>query len=119
MAKLTLSLIGINYVNILKPSSKALNLDVVNLAGDLVIANVSISDIQYLQESNDIEFADYIKKQLCTALVEHLLKESKHVLFTKHQHQNEGITTFIARMTVVPKDSTQEFVKSVKQFQSI
>lgn len=103
-------------MNTSEPSSKSTSLHDLGIEGEIVVANFSVSDIEYLQASNDVDFTNYVKKKLCYSLVEHLLKESKHVLFTKHQHRNEGITTFIARMTVVPKDTTQKLVKEVKQF---
>lgn len=77
------------------------------IKGELLTANITVSETEFVKFNNDKDFIIHIKKQLAIMIAESLLSEDKFVEFVRQQDPTSFSHRFYARMAVVPKDQVQ------------
>lgn len=77
------------------------------IKGELLTANITVSETEFVNFNNDKDFIIHIKKQLAIMISESLLSEDKFVEFVRQQDPTSFSHRFYARMAVVPKDQVQ------------
>jgi hypothetical protein len=85
------------------------------IKGELLTANIIVSETEYALFKNDTDFIINLKKRLAIMLTEALLNEDKFVEFVRQRDPTSFTQRFYARMAVVPKDKVQlirQFKKS-------
>ena len=90
-------------------SNKIVIEDLVDYAikGELLTANIIVSETEYALFKNDTDFIIKMKKRLALMLTEALLNEDKFVEFVRQRDPTSFTQRFYARMAVVPKDKVQ------------
>jgi len=90
-------------------SNKIVIEDLVDYAikGELLTANIIISETEYAFFKNDTDFIIHMKKKLATMLTEALLNEDKFIEFVRQRDPTSFTQRFYARMAVVPKNQVQ------------
>ena len=90
-------------------SNKIVIEDLVDYAikGELLTANIIVSETEYALFKNDTDFIIKMKKRLAIMLTEALLNEDKFVEFVRQRDPTSFTQRFYARMAVVPKDKVQ------------
>jgi len=83
------------------------------IKGEIVVASLTVSDSVFFNQGHTDDFENFVKKELAKRLTTYILENSKHVLFTKSSDQNRSQTTYHARMSLVPKDTTQLLRNSI------
>ena len=77
------------------------------IKGELLTANIIISETEYAFFKNDTDFIIKMKKRLAIMLTEALLNEDKFVEFVRQRDPTSFTQRFYASMAVVPKDKVQ------------
>jgi len=77
------------------------------IKGELLTANIIISETEYALFKNDTDFIIHMKKKLATMLTEALLNEDKFIEFVRQRDPTSFTQRFYARMAVVPKNQVQ------------
>lgn len=77
------------------------------IKGELLTANIIVSETEYALFKNDTDFIIKMKKRLAIMLTEALLNEDKFVEFVRQRDPTSFTQRFYARMAVVPKDKVQ------------
>ena len=77
------------------------------IKGELLTANIIVSETEYALFYNDTDFIIKMKKRLAIMLTEALLNEDKFVEFVRQRDPTSFTQRFYARMAVVPKDKVQ------------
>ena len=77
------------------------------IKGELLTANIIITETEYAFFKNDTDFIIHMKKKLATMLTEALLNEDKFIEFVRQRDPTSFTQRFYARMAVVPKDKVQ------------
>lgn len=77
------------------------------IKGELLTANITVNETEFVKFNNDKDFIIHIKKQLARMIAESLLSEDKFVEFVRQQDPTSLSHRFYARMAVVPKDQVQ------------
>ena len=77
------------------------------IKGELLTANIIISETEYAFFKNDTDFIIHMKKKLATMLTEALLNEDKFIEFVRQRDPTSFTQRFYARMAVVPKNQVQ------------
>jgi hypothetical protein len=102
-------------VNTLDSHCNNINLETISIKGNLVVAELDVSADRF---TNDIDFEAHVKQHLSQMLAKNLL-ESKQIYFSMLKDPNTFRISYKARVCVVPKDLTQEIVKTVKNTPSV
>ena len=86
---------------------KTYDLNCIGIKGDLHTCSFAISDLSYLNSSPE-DVTELIRRNLVSKIVDSLLSSNKpYIEFTKRSDPVTGTTYFMARISVVPKDTTQ------------
>lgn len=92
----------------------SIDLEVIAIKGDLVTAKLDVPSDRFNNLNYDIvDYEAYVKQHLAQILARQLL-ESKQIYFSKLDNHHSFTKSYMARVCVVPKDITQEIVKTVK-----
>lgn len=106
-------------MNISDTHCNIINLDSICIKGELVTAEMQVSVDQLYNLNDDIiDFEKYVKQHLSQILAKSLL-DSKQIYFSKLENPKTSRISYMARVSVVPKDVTQEIVKTVKNTPSV
>ena len=91
------------------------DLQVISIKGTMVTCKFTMSDISVYKISQaDLE--NNIKQSLATKLARHLLESNNSFIeFAKRTDPVSGETHYMARLSVVPKDSTQIIKKHLSK----
>ena len=91
------------------------DLQVISIKGTMVTCKHTMSDIS-LYNMSPADLESNIKQNLATKLARHLLESNNSFIeFAKRIDPVSGETHFMARLSVVPKDSTQIFKKHLSK----
>ena len=77
------------------------------IKGELLTANIIVSEAEFATFKNDTDFIIQMKKRLAIMLTEALLNEDKFIEFVRQRDPTSFSQRFYARMAVVPKDKVQ------------
>lgn len=91
------------------------DLQVISIKGTMVTCKYTMSDMS-LYNMSPADLESNIKQNLAINLARHLLESNNSFIeFAKRIDPVSGETHFMARLSVVPKDSTQIFKKHLSK----
>lgn len=97
-------------MTILNQQCDTIDLEVVSLEGELIVARIQVDESQKLLDQKDFEAS--VKNQLSQIIAKMLIR-NKLVYFSKSEDYYSMTTNYMARVGIVPIDKVQILAKTV------
>lgn len=97
-------------MTILNQQCDTIDLEIVSLKGELIVARIQVDESQKLLDQKDFEAS--VKKQLAQIIAKMLI-ENKFVYFSKLEDHYSMTTNYMARVGIVPIDKVQILARTV------